>query len=96
VVDIGRDFFKLEVTAVFSDSGFGRLVAAGVIANGAVCVGDRLEVVHGERRTQVTCRGVEFVDRGSAASGTIGLMLPDLNEVDVARGTRPTTAATTM
>jgi hypothetical protein len=52
---------------------------------------DRLQLVRGDGTAgpAITCRSVEFVDRIGWRPGdraTVGLIVPDLSEQDVARG----------
>ena len=78
---------RLVVSAVFTIAGRGTL-AMGIVEQGRVEVGDRVEVIHGATRTTTICRGIEmFVRRDSGCDPReIGLLLPELATDDVTDG----------
>jgi elongation factor Tu len=82
--------FRFTINDVFTITGRGTVVA-GFIEQGVVRAGDRLQLVRGDGTSGpvIACRSVEFVDRIGWRPGdpaTVGLIVPDLSEQDVARG----------
>jgi translation elongation factor EF-Tu-like GTPase len=78
--------FRFEVTAVFTITGRGT-VAAGVVESGVVCIGDVVEVRHGDGRRLARCAGVELMtSRPPKSPRQIGLLLPDLELADICPG----------
>jgi elongation factor Tu len=82
--------FRFTINDVFTITGRGTVVA-GFIEQGVVRVGDRLQLIRGDGTSGpvIACRSVEFVGRIEWRPGdpaTVGLIVPDLSQQDVARG----------
>jgi elongation factor Tu len=82
--------FRFTINDVFTITGRGTVVA-GFIERGVVRAGDRLQLIRsdGTSGPVIVCRSVEFVDRIGWSKGdpvTVGLVVPELSEQDVARG----------